>query len=207
MSSNLSDWKAEVLRQANLVPWSPIGLRELTLLFLAADGRSPVTGEEVIHLSFFFYPYAEARLSPSLLFPRLEELDKVLDSLEAEGLIERSVEPFRGRLTTVIRLTERGVAEARKLTAQLSSSWVVLAGLAVRRGSEVISELEALKKTYNGRSPLELLKLLVSKLEAEGENVIWHLRGVDEKKVVQSLISVSKQLSRELKSALREVLW
>ncbi|MCC6059617.1 MAG: hypothetical protein LM563_05180, partial [Thermofilum sp.] len=102
---------------------------------------------------------------------------------------------------------ERGVAEARKLTAQLSSSWVVLAGLAVRRGSEVISELEALKKTYNGRSPLELLKLLVSKLEAEGENVIWHLRGVDEKKIIQSLISVSKQLSRELKSALREVLW
>ncbi|MFZ8854634.1 MAG: hypothetical protein ACO2OQ_00515, partial [Thermofilaceae archaeon] len=105
------------------------------------------------------------------------------------------------------RLTERGVAEARELTAQLSSSWVVLGGLAVRRGSEVISELEALKKTYNGRSPLELLKLLVSKLEAEGENVIWHLRGVDEKKVAQSLISVSKQLSRELKGASREVLW
>uniref|UniRef100_A0A7C4BA29 Uncharacterized protein n=1 Tax=Thermofilum pendens TaxID=2269 RepID=A0A7C4BA29_THEPE len=206
MSSGFDDWKAEILKQTNLAPWSSVGLRELTLLFLAADGRSPVAGEEVIHVSLFLYPYAEARLSPSLLFPRLEELDKILDSLEAEGLIERKVEPFRGRLATVIRLTERGAAEARKLAAQLSSSWVVLGRLAVRKGSEVLSELEALKKTYNGRSPLELLKLLVSKLEAEGEDIIWHLKGVDEKKI-QSLISVSKQLSKELKSALREILW
>uniref|UniRef100_A0A7C1P0J0 Uncharacterized protein n=1 Tax=Thermofilum pendens TaxID=2269 RepID=A0A7C1P0J0_THEPE len=206
MSSCLDDWKADVLKQVNLVPWSPIGLRELTLLFLAADGRSPVMGEEVIHVSLFLYPYVEARLSPSLLFPRLEELDKTLDALEEEGLIERRVEPVKGRFATVIRLTERGALEARKLAAQIAGSWVVLGGLVVRRGSEVISELEALKKTYNGRSTLELLKLLVSKLETEGENIIWHLRGVDEKKA-QSLISASKQLSKELKSALREFLW
>jgi len=201
MSACQGDWKVDVLKQANLVPWSLVGLKELTLLFLAADGRSPVS-EEVIHMCLFLYPYVEARLSPSILFPRLEELDKILDDLHMQGLIERGGEE-KG---SVIRLTEKGAAEARKLARQLADSWVLLGGFVVRKGSEVLGELEAMKKAYNGRGPLELLKLLASKLETEGENYIWKLRGIDERSA-RNIIRTFKQLSRELKSVAKEFNW
>lgn len=199
----MDEWKFEVLNQLNLTPFHELGLRDLVLLFLLSDGRSPVLGEEVIHLCFFLYPYVDTPLSPSLILPRLSEVDKVLDSLESEGLIERRTEFIKGRYALVIRLTERGVAEARKVYGQITGSWVVLRGMAVRKGVEVLSELEALKKSYNGRSPFELLKLLVSKLEAEGENILWHLRGVDED-LKNSIVSLVKQLSKEIKSVVRE---
>lgn len=199
----MNEWKAELLKQVNLNPFREVGLRDLVLLFLLSDGRSPVFGEEIIHLCLFLYPYVDAPLSPSLIFPRLSEVDKVLESLEAEGFIERKTEFTRGRYTAVVRLTERGVVEARKLYGQLQDSWVVLRGVAVRRGVDVLGELEALKKTYNGRGPLELLKLLITKLEAEGDNILWHIRGIDEN-MKHNIMSLVKQLSKEMKNSLRE---
>lgn len=198
----MDEWKAEVLKRLNLNPLYEVGPRELVLLFLLSDGRSPVLGEEVIHLCFFLYPYVDTPLSPSLILPRLSEIDKTLEALEAEGLIERRTEFVRGRYTAVVRLTERGVAEAKKLQGQLQSSWIILRGVAVRRGVEVLGELEALKKTYNGRSPFELFGLLISKLEAEGDNIFWHVRGIDEN-LKQSIMSLVKQLSKEMKGVVR----
>ncbi|MEM0222953.1 MAG: hypothetical protein QXS92_02340 [Thermofilum sp.] len=199
----MDEWKAELLKRLNLDPFHEIGPRELVLLFLLSDGRSPVVGEEVIHLCFFLYPYVDTPLSPSIILPRLSEIDRTLEALEAEGLVERRTEFVRGRYASVIRLTERGTAEAKKLQGQVQSSWIILRGMAVRRGVEILGELEALKKTYNGRSPLELLGLLVSKLEAEGDSILWHVRGVDEN-VKQSIMSLVKQLSKEMKSLVRE---
>ncbi len=198
----MDEWKVEVLKQANLGQFYELGVRELVLLFILSDGGSPVAGEEVLHMCLFLYPYIDASLSPSLLLPRISEIEKAVEALEAEGLVERRLELVEGRYADVLRLTERGVAEAKRLHRQVQASWVVLRGVTVRRGADVLGELEALKRTYNRRSAFELFKLLVSKLESEGENILWHVRGLDDRSR-QSLLSLVKQLSKEIKSVAR----
>lgn len=196
------DWRIETAIKLGLAPVYTPAVEDFVLLFLYADGRSPVYGEEILHAALFLYPYIPLKLSPSVFLPLSSDIENSLQTLKEKGLVEERREYRSGGHVVSLRLTDKGVAEAKRLFSAFSGGWVLLNGFVLRRGSEVISEIEALKKTYNGRSALELLKLLAAKLESEGDAFLkrLELQGRSGKVVLE----IAKQLARDLKVLTRE---
>ncbi|WP_460025147.1 hypothetical protein [Infirmifilum sp. SLHALR2] len=197
------DWRLEVAKEIGLTPVFAPTHEDFTLLLLYLDGRTPSYGEEVLHVILFLYPYVPLSASPSVFIPFSSDIERSLASLKEKGLIEEKMEFRSGRYVNSIRLTDRGVAEARKVYSAFSNSWVLLNGLVLRKGADVIAELEALKKTYNDKSPLELLKVLASKAESEGEAFVKRFRLQSERQE-KLVLGIAKQLSRDLKLLTRE---
>ncbi|QOJ79542.1 hypothetical protein IG193_03535 [Infirmifilum lucidum] len=197
------DWQLELSKKIGLTPVYTPSHEDFVLLLLYLDGRTPLYGEEALHVILFLYPYVPLSSSPSIFLPFSPDLEKSLISLKDRGLIEEKTEFRGGRHVNTIRLTDRGVAEARKVFSEFSNSWILVHGFVLRKGSEVISELEALKKTYNDKSPLELLKVIASKVESEGDAFVKRLR-LQSERHEKLVIGIAKQLARDLKVLTRE---
>ena len=200
----MSDWQLETAEKIGLTPtYKPVS-EDFILLLLYLDGRTPLYGEEALHLCFFLYPYVSATPSPTIFLPSAVEVENGISTLKSKGLVEEGKEFKSGRYVSVLRLSDTGVAEARKVFSTFASSWVVLHGFVFRRGSEIISELEALKKTYNNRTPLELIKLLAMKIDSEGEAFVKRL-GLQNERREKLIVDFARQLYRELKLLTREM--
>ncbi len=197
------DWQLELAKKIGLTPVYTPSHEDFVLLLLYLDGRTPLYGEEVLHVILFLYPYVPLSSSPSIFLPFSPDIEKSVISLRDRGLIEEKTEFRGGRHVNAIRLTDRGVAEARKVFSAFSSSWVLVHGFVLRKGSDVVSELEALKKTYNDKSPLELLKVIASKVESEGEAFVKRFR-LQSERHEKLVIGIAKQLARDLKLLTRE---
>ncbi len=161
-------WKLEIVKSIGL-PTLRLGPREWALLLLYADGQSPVRGEESFHMTFFMMQVPPVSFKPLLLSFFSPELHDAISGLVEEGLVKvvsgESGEP------ELYRLTERGLSEAAKLAESLKRSWVFVGSALVREGSKVLSELEALKKTYNGKDLIEWIDLLIKKIDSQ-ENLL-----------------------------------
>ncbi|ABL78186.1 PadR family transcriptional regulator [Thermofilum pendens] len=199
-----ADWKVGVAGEMGLTPVREPSLDDFVLLLLYLDGRTPIYGEEIIHFILAIYPFVSLRLSPSLYLPYFEAVSEALRRLEERGFIFRSRQAYRDGERRVVRLTETGSDEARKIFKAFSESWLLMRGVALRRGSEVLGELEALKKTYNGKGLVELARLLASKVEGDGASALNHLEGVS-KEWVEYFVYLLKRLSKELKPTSRQV--
>ncbi len=197
------DWHFEIAEKLELAPiYEPV-LDDFLLLFLYLDGRTPFYGEETLHLCFFLYPYVSVKASPSVFLPFSQEIEDAILRLRAKDLVEEGKDFRGGRYVSMLKLSDIGVSEARKVFSTFANSWILLNGFVLRRGSEVLSELEALKKTYNGKSPLELLRVMALKIDSEGEVIIKRL-GFSSERQGKMIIDMAKQLARELKILMRE---
>jgi len=168
-------WKKRVLENFRLGKVYEPRLEDYILLLLYLDGRTPIYGEEVVHFILTIYPYAEVELSPSFFLPYSAIIENKLGELIEKKLAYRLKQNYRGTEKNIIKITEGGSDEARRLFKLFSESWLLVHNTVLRQGSEVLNELEALKKTYNGKSVTELIGLLASKLDAEGTFFIQHL--------------------------------
>jgi len=164
------DWKEEVLREMD-ISWIKLAARDWALLLLYTDGQKPVKGEESFHVALFMMRSPPLSFKPLLLSVFSPELHEAIKGLVDEGLVKRDYIYERGKLIEVYTLSPRGVQEASRLVEKLRSSWVLVGGLVAREGSKVISEVEALKKTYNGRGVATCLKLMLDKLDSP-DNVL-----------------------------------
>lgn len=158
------EWKKEVLSEIGVRPINPTP-RDWVLLLLHAGDRSPLRGEESLHITFFMMQYPPFNFKPLILSVYSSELHKALEELMAEGLVERSYSFERGRSVELLILTAKGAAEAASLAERVKGSWVVVGEVMIREGTEVLSELEALKKTYNGKEIADWMKLFLERIE------------------------------------------
>lgn len=163
-------WKEEALGEMD-IPWVELAARDWALLFLYTDGQKPVKGEESFHVALFMMRSPPLSFKPLLLSVFSRELHDAIKGLVNEGLVKRDYVYERGRLVEVYTLSPRGAQEASRLLEKLRSSWVLVGGLVAREGSKVVSEVEALKKTYNGRGVTACLKLMLDKLDSP-DNVL-----------------------------------
>ncbi|MEZ0345988.1 MAG: hypothetical protein ABWK01_05515 [Infirmifilum sp.] len=200
---DFSNWRVELAQQLGLVPvYTPV-TEDFVLLLLYLDGRAPFYGEEILHLCFFLYPYVRVKASPTLFIPLSSDVEKAVLSLKEKGLVEERKEFRGGRYVNTVRLSDQGVSEARKVFSTFANSWILTNDFVLRKGAEMISELEALKKTYNDKTPLELLKVLASKIDSEGEAFVKRLNLESERRE-RMIIDIGKQLLRDLKLLTRE---
>ena len=189
-----SDWKRELLKSMELKPLR-LRPRDWVTLMLYVDGRRPVKGEESFHVGLFMMECPPLSFKPLLLSVFSPELHEALEELVSEGLVKRDYEYEKGKLVETYKLSTRGLYEAEKLMERVRSSWVIVGDLVARRGDRVISELEALKKTYNGRALTEYLKLILDKLESPDSGLDAWLG----KREIEFLKKLYRAYRRELK--------
>lgn len=169
-------WKLEVMKGIGL-PAMRLKPREWALLLLYADGQSPVRGEECFHMTFFMMQVPPVSFKPLLLSFFSPELHGAIRELVEEGLVKAVADESAG--TELYRLTERGLAEAAKLVEEVKHSWVFVGSVLAREGSKVLGELDALKKTYNGKDLAEWVDLLIKKIDSQ-ENILERVFDGDE---------------------------
>ena len=194
----MEKWRLSILERMGLRQVHKPSLEEWVLLLLYLDGKKPVYGMETLHYIFFIYPYVDARFSTLLFAPYSPELEKSVLNLERERLIDRRAEFLNGRITTAFFLTNKGAERAKKTFFKFRESWLLLKGFIVRKGEDVVNELEALKKTYNGKSLLELLRLLASKVEAERESLFLNTE-IKDQKTLDALLNYARTFLKEMK--------
>ena len=159
-------WKSEVLRKMG-IEWITLSRDEWIILLLGLDGRAPIVGEHVFHTVFFLYPFSPFDVKPLFLTPFSPEIFALLRRLGEEGIIEKGAEIVRGEFVDIYSLTDRGLSRYRDITRRGKNRWVLLKGFVAKPFTQVAEELEALKRTYNGRSPKSILKVLLSKARSE----------------------------------------
>jgi len=190
-------WKLELMKSVEL-PALRLRPREWALLLLYADGQSPVRGEEGFHVTFFMMQVPPVSFKPLLLSFYSPELHSAIRELVEEGLVKVTGGERTG--TELYRLTERGLLEAVKLAENVRRSWVFVGSVLVREGSKILSELDALKKTYNGKNLIEWVDMLVKKIGSQ-ENVLERVFSEDEmsylKKIYEQYYKI-KQLDQTL---------
>jgi len=185
------DWKASVLSEMG-IPALTLSPQEWVLLLLLADGGRPMMGELDLHLAFFMMqvtPFRfELRVEPELFYVHSSELSRALEELAAKGLVRREA----SQEAELISLTERGLLEARSLAERVRRGWVFVDDVVVKEGSKVLSDLEALKKTYNGKSVYEWMKIIVDKVSSPESPF-------DQRFTSEEIESMKKILSQALK--------
>ena len=161
----MMSWKAEVLKGMGL-EWLELLPEEWLLLLLSLDDYEPLLGEESLHTILFLYPYSPFNFTPLLITVYSREVSNALMALVSKGLVRRGLEFREAMPVEVIRVTAAGRREGLRLIDRVRRSWLLLRGFVVKRGKQVIDELTALKRTYNGRGPATLLKLLLNHVES-----------------------------------------
>ncbi|MEM0042795.1 MAG: hypothetical protein QXF46_01925 [Thermofilaceae archaeon] len=182
------EWKRDVLSAMGLSLVS-LSAKDWVLLILHVGGQSPIKGEEILHTIFFMMQYPPFNFRPLILSVYSNELHHAIEELTEMGLVKREYAFEKGRAVEVLALTEKGAFEASKLAEKVGESWISIGGVMVREGSKVLSELEAMKKTYNGRDITELLKLFLDRIDdPESTFDLWFTRDEIEylKKVYRS---------------------
>ncbi|RLE59918.1 MAG: hypothetical protein DRJ35_04635 [Thermoprotei archaeon] len=199
----MEDWKRDQLKNMGIKEIYEPTLEEWILLTLYLDGKKPIYGLEVLQFIFFMYPYVNARFTPLFFAPYSPDIEKVLVELEQKGLVDRRTEFINGRISPAIYLTTKGEYRSKNLFKKLHSGWIVSKGFVIRIGTEILQELEALKKTYNGKSLVELLQLLASKIEAERENVFLNLPG-DSENIIDTAIKYAREFLKDIRRLKRK---
>ncbi len=161
----IEKWKLETLIDMEM---SCLELceEEWVILLLAVDGFSPIIGEEVFHTCFFLYPYVSFNFKPLLLSVYAQEISEALDRLREKGLLKLDFDYSGLTLKEVFKLTNEGRIIAERVIKRVKKGWIVFKDVLIRKGSKVIEDLTALKKTYNGRGPAELLRLMLNQLNS-----------------------------------------
>lgn len=158
------DWKLSVMKKIGLTPIS-LSARDWALLLLYAGGQAPVRGEEHFHTTLFMMQCSPLSFKTLLLSVFSPELHEAIEELVVENLVERSHEREGGRFAEVYKLSQKGSLEARRLAETVKESWVLVDNIVTRQGKEILEELEALKKTYNGKGLVEWMRIFFEKLE------------------------------------------
>lgn len=158
------EWKRQILEEIGLAS-TTLTPRDWILLILLADDKRPMVGEESIHITFFMMQIPPFNFKPLLFCVYSSELHKALEELMAEGLVRRSISFDKGKAVESIALTDKGALEAYGLVEKMRKSWVVVGDVVVREGSRVLGELEALKKTYNGKDLNDWIKLFLERID------------------------------------------
>lgn len=186
----IDNWKIEMLKTIGL-DCIVLNEEEWIMLLMAVDGYSPIIGEEVFHTCFFLYPYVSFSFKPLFLSVYAEEVSSAIERLKEKGLVKLEFDYSGQYLREVYKLTSSGRGIADKLLRRVKSGWIVFRDILVRSGGKVLDELTALKKTYNGRGPAELLKLVLNQLNST--NNIFRVRFNDRE------ISYLKKIYRSYK--------
>jgi len=167
----LDGWKRRVLEDMGVSEYVELGLGEVILLLAALDGK-PLLGLESLHLMLFLYPYVDSGERLLFLAPYSAKAERELLRLEREGLITRRSGRVDGRLRVILVATQRGGERSKTLAARLRRGYAVFGGFAVRRGAEVLDELAALKRVYNGLGFVEAGVRIASLILAGDERVV-----------------------------------
>lgn len=194
-----AEWKKRVLAEMGIEDYVELGLGEIILLLVALGGK-PLQGLESLHLMLFLYPYVDS--GEKLLFaaPYSAKVERELLRLEREGLVTRRSGHRNGRLTVSLVATQRGAERAKMLASKLRRSYVVFRGFAVRRGVEVLEELESLKKVYNGLGFLDVGVRIASLILSGDERVLSRFSSEE----LPALRIYAKALLEELKRLRRQ---
>ncbi|MEM1509511.1 MAG: hypothetical protein QW291_07625 [Thermofilaceae archaeon] len=157
------NWKLDMLKEMGVTPIN-LRPRDWVLLLLHVGGRNPIKGEESFHTTLFMMQCPPVVFKTLLLSVFSPEIHQAIEHLIEEGLIKREYKYEGSKLIEIYSLSPLGVEEASRLAEKASGSYMFIGGAAIRKGDDVLSELEALKKTYNGRGLKEGLKLILDKL-------------------------------------------
>jgi DNA-binding PadR family transcriptional regulator len=162
----IASWKYEVAKEMR-VPLLSLEPREWALLLLYADGQSPIKGEECFHTTYSMMAVPPFSFKPLLLSFFSPELHSAIKGLVSEGLVRVVNEGKAGAEYKLYKLSEKGLVEAARLADRVKSSWVSIGEVIFREGSKVLGEIEALKKTYNGKNVSEWLDLILKKMDSQ----------------------------------------
>jgi len=182
----IQQWKREVLEKMG-IEWVELSDREWLILLLGIDGKSPIVGEHVFHTIFFLYPLSPFDVKPLFVVPYSPDIAKLIAELRKQGVVERRLEVVKNELVDVYSLTTQGATQFAELLRKLRGRWVLLDGLVAKPAERLIEELEALKRTYNGKSPKSILRLLLNKVRSE-DTVVTARIGKDAVEYLKTLI-------------------
>ncbi len=144
------------------IKYITLGKDELLLLLLGLDNYSPIKGVLRLQFMCFLYHYFGFKFTFGPCGPYSIELMETLERLIREGFVRVYISlDSEGNLVKAFSLTEKGRIKAAYLIDYVRRNNVLLEGVAIRPGSDVISELEAIKRTYNDKSlSFMLMKVL-----------------------------------------------
>lgn len=192
VAQSISSWKYEIAKESGLTLLD-LKPRDWVLLLLHADGQSPVKGEESFHAMLFMMAVSPVSFKPLLLSFFSPELHAAIRELVDEGLV-KAVNEERGRAEyELYKLSEKGLVEAAKLADKVKRSWVSIGGVVLREGSKVLSELEALKKTYNGKDAVEWLDAVLKKIDSQ-DNILEKIFNETEMEFLRKIYKRLKSL-------------
>jgi len=150
------------------VSYIEVGSEEWPLVLLALDNYSPIRGTARFHMICCLYHYLGYKYEGLICGPFSYELDNALRRLNEEYLIRirMGINSFRTPVK-VYELTEAGKIRANRIIAKIRRNNILLEKIVIRRGSEVLSELEAIKKTYKDKPLLFILNRILKLYEGE----------------------------------------
>lgn len=137
---------------------------ELLLLLLTLNNNKPIKGILRLHYMCFLYHYFGFKFIFGPCGPYSIELMNMLKNLINNGLVRVYIAlDSKGNLVKTFSLTDYGRRVAAATLDRIRRHNVLLEDVVVRKGSEVVSEIEAIKKTYYNK-PLTFILLRILQL-------------------------------------------
>ncbi|RLE77099.1 MAG: hypothetical protein DRJ44_02815 [Thermoprotei archaeon] len=185
------DWKQRILKGMRIESVE-LSLEDWIILFLASDGFKGIDGKLKIHFMLFLYsPFISVKFRPTFLGVYSEEVELAIRDLILSGYV-RKIHRYDDGIKQEYVLTERGRSRAIYLMNSIANKWVLSADkLVVKQGKNILSEIESIKKTYNNKSNLTILALLIDKI-------------VEEKHTYLVMDSLEKEILREIINELKK---
>jgi len=169
-----------------------LSLDDWIILFLASDGFKGIDGKLKIHFMIFLYsPFVNVKFRPTFLGVYSEEVELAIRDLILSGYV-RKVHKYGNGIKQYYILTEKGKSRAIYLMNSISNKWILSADkLIIKQGKNILSEIESIKKTYNERSNLTILALLIEKI-------------IEEKHTYLLMDSLERSILREIINELKK---
>ncbi|RLE65104.1 MAG: hypothetical protein DRJ38_04340 [Thermoprotei archaeon] len=185
------DWKRYILRRMG-IECIELSLDDWIILFLASDGFKGIDGKLKIHFMIFLYsPFVNVKFRPTFLGVYSEEVELAIRDLILSGYV-RKVHKYGNGIKQYYILTEKGKSRAIYLMNSISNKWILSADkLIIKQGKNILSEIESIKKTYNERSNLTILALLIEKI-------------IEEKHTYLLMDSLERSILREIINELKK---
>jgi|GEM_PF-1446792 len=185
------DWKRYILRRMG-IECIELSLDDWIILFLASDGFKGIDGKLKIHFMIFLYsPFVNVKFRPTFLGVYSEEVELAIRDLILSGYV-RKVHKYGNGIKQYYILTEKGKSRAIYLMNSISNKWILSADkLIIKQGKNILSEIESIKKTYNERSNLTILVLLIEKI-------------IEEKHTYLLMDSLERSILREIINELKK---
>jgi len=141
---------------------------ELLLLLLALDNNKPIKGILRLHYMCFLYHYFGFKFVFGPCGPYSIELMDALKKLIDNGLVRVYISlGLRGNLVKTFSLTDYGRRIAAATLDRIRRHNILLENVVIRKGSEVVSEIEAIKKTYYDKSLTFILLRILQLVKKE----------------------------------------